>query len=680
MRFLFLLVTLYIFGADVLYAQVESDIDLAIRDLLEDMAIDGRLSESGEEAQVLQELSDKKIDINSASADELRSIHVLTESQVQSIIYERSRLGSFNSVLDLLLLPEFDEWFVSRLAHFIKYEDEAEKKKSLFLKGDFLSRITILSPKPIGFTHDVKSPYLGAPLKLLSRNKLTVNDVWTVGVVGESDLGEPISSHGISLTDFTSAFVSYRKNGNGITRAVIGHYNAHVGQGLGLWSGFAANQTSVQASLDRSVEAISPSLSASEANFLRGAACTIVHNRSYLTLFGSLTDNDASVIEVDTADIFIQSIQTDGYHRTQSELSGRNNVSVQLCGVYAVQGFEMGKVGIGLNRWSSSKALYNEDKIYRINYPDVDNITTYHADYRLIFPRVKFYGEAALQKTNDNALALMSAVDFALSGGSYVSLAYRDFSRKYYAVVQNPYSRWTQPSGERGLYIGLQISPIRNLSLLTNVNMYSNRWLTYRCNVPSDGHKIQIKATYSPTQNSQIFLRLRVDNNDATLSSKNYIKQLEHRVSYKVQYQIMPLPVIRFKGAAEFIHHRIGDGSTSSGLWLSQEVKVELERWRLLRATLFLAHFDTDDYNSRVYAYLPDVLYSMSTPSFSGRGVLAIGQLSINPVNNFSVDVRIKALRYLDRDVIGTGNEQTHGPKRTELKLQLRYKLFHRMR
>lgn len=664
-------------------AQEEADIDMIVRDLLEDMAIDGRLSENGDEAQDLYELAEKKIDINSATADELRSIHVLTESQVQSIIYERSRVGAFNSVLDLMMMPEFDEWFVTRLARFIKYDDPAEKHQRHYLKGEFLSRVAIQTPKAAGFDTIVKSPYVGEPLKLLSRNKLSLDDKLTVGFVAESDMGEPICSHGVSLTDFTSGFLSYKNNHNGIARAVIGHYHIHIGQGLGVWTGFSTDQTSVQASIDRRTEIINPTLSAAESGYLRGGACMLVHNKSYLTLYSSWTDNDATMLTMSNDTIeeseYVQTIQKDGYHRTQKEIEGRNNVETKLSGVYASQGFYLGKIGVGANKWRCSVPLSNGDQLYRLNYPSVEDIVTYHTDFRLIYPRVKIYGEGALQDTRKKGLAVICGIDLALAGGSYLTIAYRDFSRNYYAAVQNPYSRWAQPSGERGMYMAMQTSPVRKLEVLTSINLYSNRWLTYRCMFPSDGYKIRLNAKYAINKNAEVAIRVRIDDNDISSSANQYKKEREHRISYKMHYESAPLPIVRFKGAVEQIHYRKGEREASIGWWFSQELKIKAENMSNLSATLYVAHFDTDDYNSRIYAYMPDMLYSMSTPAYSGKGVIAIGQLGINPVSNLTLTARVKRLRYLDREEIGTGNEKTSGAGRTEFKIQLRYKLFHRL-
>lgn len=679
-----LFVFLSILIASPLVAQEENVLEDVVRDLLEDMAIDGRLSENGDEAEDLYAFADNKLDINSATADEFRSLHVLKESQIQSIIEERNKMGAFTSVLDLLMLKDFDEWLVDRLRHFIKLEDEVEIEKSSKIKGEIVFRASRQLQQAKGYKSDTKNRYLGKPIKLLSRNKLEINEVYSLGFVAESDAGEPIGSRGIKATDFLSGYLAYKKNKNGLARAVIGHYHAHVGQGLGLWTGFSADNTSLQSSLDKNAEPISPTLSASEYGYLRGVAGTIVHNKSYFTLFASQTDNDASVFtrDADTSQVRIQTIQTDGYHRTEKEIEGRNNVGLITGGMYASQGINGevlgGKVGIGVNKWYSSKSLYNEDKLYRINYPNTDEILTLHADHRIMFSRVKVYGEAAFQKSDGKALAVMQAIDLSLRGGSYLTIGYRSFGRHYYAAIQSPWSRWGQPSGEEGLYIGMQASPHADVALLASANLYKNKWLTYRCQAPSSGHKIRLTLSYSPVKWNEIILRVRMDGNDVTTSTAKYRLQYEKRISYKVQYQSSPVEWVRFKGGIELIHYRKDREASSDGIWLYQEMKLSFEALCKMRIILYMAHFDTDDYSSRVYTYLPDVLYSMSTPAFSGKGVIVTGQLSLNPHRDLSLSLRVKHVRYLDRDKIGTGNEEISGSRKSEVKIQLRYKLFHR--
>ena len=108
-KFALLLVLMALLVVKSVKAQEENVLEEVVRDLLEDMAIDGRLSENGDEAEDLYAIADNKIDINSATADELRSLHVLKEAQIQSIIEERNKMGAFTSVLDLLMLKDFDD-------------------------------------------------------------------------------------------------------------------------------------------------------------------------------------------------------------------------------------------------------------------------------------------------------------------------------------------------------------------------------------------------------------------------------------------------------------------------------------------------------------------------------------------------------------------------------------------
>jgi hypothetical protein len=86
-----------------------------------------------------------------------------------------------------------------------------------------------------------------------------------------------------------------------------------------------------------------------------------------------------------------------------------------------------------------------------------------------------------------------------------------------------------------------------------------------------------------------------------------------------------------------------------------------------------LQYFETDSYNSRLYAYEDDVLYSFSIPVLYGKGV----RYYINAHYEFSKKLglwcRFAQTIYKDQATVGTGLDQINGNKKTEVKLQAIY-------
>lgn len=82
--------------------------------------------------------------------------------------------------------------------------------------------------------------------------------------------------------------------------------------------------------------------------------------------------------------------------------------------------------------------------------------------------------------------------------------------------------------------------------------------------------------------------------------------------------------------------------------------------------------FETDDYESRLYAYENDVMYAYSIPVYAGEGIrwYVSGQYDLN--KRTTVWLRFARSTYDRVDRIGSADDEIAGNKKTEIKLQLR--------
>ncbi len=92
-----------------------------------------------------------------------------------------------------------------------------------------------------------------------------------------------------------------------------------------------------------------------------------------------------------------------------------------------------------------------------------------------------------------------------------------------------------------------------------------------------------------------------------------------------------------------------------------------------LSTNLRLQYFETDDYNSRIYAYENDVLYSFSIPAFFDKGVRYYFNVNYDLNRKLSLWVRFAQIIYEEKTIIGSGLDEIESNRRTQLKLQLRY-------
>ncbi len=83
-----------------------------------------------------------------------------------------------------------------------------------------------------------------------------------------------------------------------------------------------------------------------------------------------------------------------------------------------------------------------------------------------------------------------------------------------------------------------------------------------------------------------------------------------------------------------------------------------------------LQYFETDGYNSRLYAYENDVLYGYSIPVFFDKGYRYYANFNYDINKHVSVWGRFAQTIYPDKNQIGSGLDMISGHRKSELTLQ----------
>jgi hypothetical protein len=93
-----------------------------------------------------------------------------------------------------------------------------------------------------------------------------------------------------------------------------------------------------------------------------------------------------------------------------------------------------------------------------------------------------------------------------------------------------------------------------------------------------------------------------------------------------------------------------------------------------LKGNVRLQYFNTDGYNSRIYAYESDVLYSYSVPAFFGTGFRYYFNLQYDVFRKGSLWLRWSKTVYSHQQTIGSGLTSIDGNTRSEFKCQASYR------
>ena len=216
-------------------------------------------SEDVDLTNVIEQLNyyfDRPLNINNATADELKSLELLTDIQINDLILHIKQYGKLISIYELQSLKYWDLQTIQLVRPFIQVDDKLDqlhvslKEAFKFGKFDiFLRYQTIPEPKsgyakvPDSVKFASNKYYYGNADHYYTRLRYSYRTNLSIGMTGEKDPGEQFfrgtEKNGF---DFYSAHAFY-KGGKYLKAVALGDYQIQIGQGLNLWSGYAFGKT-----------------------------------------------------------------------------------------------------------------------------------------------------------------------------------------------------------------------------------------------------------------------------------------------------------------------------------------------------------------------------------------------------------------------------------------------------
>ncbi|MFT7249057.1 MAG: hypothetical protein ACI97P_001837, partial [Arcticibacterium sp.] len=258
------------------------------------------------------------LDINKVGPDELRSLFVLSEAQIQQFFNHKTKKGNLLSLYELQSIPNFDQETIQNLLPFVQLNTGVSVNdiKGIFNRATdhyFVVRMEQTLEQSKGYRED---KFLGSPQKLYARYRLQHPKDFSLGLTIEKDQGEP------NIADYTTFHFQLLNKGK-LKNAILGDYQLQFGQGLVMSGGYAAGKGSEPIyTTRRSDLGIRPHNSVLEGGFLRGAAASYEAGDFLVTGFGSLAKRDGSInTEVENREDVFSSILISGLHRTASEIA-----------------------------------------------------------------------------------------------------------------------------------------------------------------------------------------------------------------------------------------------------------------------------------------------------------------------------------------------------------------------
>ncbi len=256
-----------------------------------------------------------------------------------------------------------------------------------------------------------------------------------------------------------------------------------------------------------------------------------------------------------------------------------------------------------------------------------------------------------------------------------LSVVHRSISAGYQAVNGNAFTENTYPANESGIYAGITIRPYTGWKVDTYCDFFKFPWLKYQVDAPSNGNDYMIQVTYSPNKQAEVYTRFRSEskkgNQPDNSSVANFLVSLP-RKNWRTQISFKPSGVVSLKTRAELLWYDSESIDAERGFLLFQDI-VYKPQLSPFSAGVRLQYFDTDGYNSRIYAYENDVPYSYSIPSFFDKGFRLYLNLGYDISNKISIWVRVARTGYKSLLNAGSGLDEIPYGHKTDSRLQIRY-------
>lgn len=630
------------------------------------------------------------LNLNAATHDELSLLTILNELQINALTTHIHTHGKLISIYELQGIPGFDLLTIYKILPYVKVDQDINNLSISFKelikngKHQILARTQRVNEIAKGYllpeenTAINNSPlYPGSPYKVYTRYRFNYTNRISWGLTCEKDPGELFFKSNKKSFDFYSAHL-FLNNHKGFFKTIaLGDYQLQFGQGLAVWSGLAYSKSPDIINIKKYGAGIKSYASADENLFMRGAATTVVLGKFETTLFYSGKKSDANVMAKDTVlneVLSVSSLQQTGLHRTTAEISDKNSLKERIYGGHLA--FKTSQVNIGITGLSNlySAAFEKSKELYK-RFDFSGNVNTNLSfDYSFIYKNYNFFGESG--RSSNGGLATINGLLVSLGPTLSMSFAYRNYQRNYQALLAKAFGESYASNNENGTYIGLQYKPVKSWTFSGYYDLFKFPWLNYLVDAPSYGQEYFAQLTYTPSKTIELYGRCKFSEkqkNGSTSQPINFLVNV-HQTNYRFNISYKISKAITLQNRLEYIEYQKENNIPEKGFLMYQDINYKSMKSPVsfnLRYTLF----DTDSYNSRLYAYQNDIMYVYSIPAHFYRGATVYFNCQYRLLKIMDIWMGYHLTMYDNRNTIGTGLDEIAGSNKSEIKMQVRIEL-----
>ncbi len=635
-------------------------------------------------------LSAQPINLNSAGFDSLKMLFFLSDAQIDNLLDFRKKHGPFTHPNELLLVTGISQQDLSNIKPFIRIGTYTPEKQSRYhLSQEILARLKMTRPKQAGYKKYSRKAFLyekdylakkqsrfqGSPVGTLLKYKISNQQHWQGGLTLENDPGENyFSKKQKTGFDFLSVHACYTPE-KIIHRIIVGDYKLQWGQGLLAWSGYSSGKSTSTLSNEKSGNGIAPYTSTDENRYLRGMAVSLHPTRTITTeIFVSYKKTDGNLADLDT--LSPKTVQTatlyeTGYHRNLSECEKKHNLKEFTTGLSTHLNHRYFRIGVQLLHYNFSPALTIGKAAYQQYNETGHQRTLVSVDYKTGGYHFYLFGETA--RSDNGTWATVNGLRYSGIPRFALCALYRHYDKGYHSHYNSGFAEYSNTTNEEGLYLGLESTPFRSLK----INAYYDRFRffspRYQATIPGNGQEIVGDVTFNRSRWDCSFRfkheeKPEDDKTGENLQSVSRIKQ-----EYRLQFTYSICEQLKSRTRTSYTRYMKKE-KHEGGYLLYQDLMYSSLQTNL-KAQFRFAYFDTDSYNTRIYAYENNVLYGYSFPALYDRGFRSYLNLNWKPFTLITLYLKAGLTYYPDKSTISSSLTQVNDNKLFDLSFQIRIKL-----
>ncbi|MFZ5515841.1 MAG: ComEA family DNA-binding protein [Candidatus Zhuqueibacterota bacterium] len=610
-------------------------------------------SDNSELMEILSELEQKPIDINSATLDQIAILPWISEVQAAAIIRFRQKNGKFNSIDELTRVKTISPATVKAIQRYVMFK---ERLSVTDFGISMKSRTYRKLQESVGLED---GRYYPSPFKYYNRLIVDFRSEIIAGGLLERDVGEK------HFDDFTSFFLKYQPRNSG-DMFILGNFRLEFANGLLFWNPYGQRQTnSPYFSTKKKGQELKEYTLVDENASLRGIAGKKCFEIYQFFIFYSDQQLDATLNPGGTVKNFYES----GYHRTDTEVARQDKVSERLAGgrikISPSPTFNLGLTGY-ISRFD--RAIASGD-VYRSRFAfsGQENFVA-GSDFNLTFGSMNLFGESGFSR--NRGYGALAGMVLHTSAMNFVTVV-RHYSRDFNSLHGHSFSvQSDHPQNECGVFFGVSNDASSLFKFSFSYDQYKMPWRTYYTPMPASGNGLFLNIGYKPLKGLWLFFQTRAKQGAEVVDSfgssgpKSEVVLPRNQLNLRFQIDYSPWSSLKLRHRIE--HVRVNYRSynrtvltirpDSEGLLLYQEFSYTHKQ--RLTASMRLTYFDTDNYDSRLYQFERDVPGMLTNFMLYGRGSRWYGIVQYQVGSHLKLGFKYSSTDYLHTESVGTGLDE----------------------